>query len=202
MNQRQEGILNGATLVLPNTHALICSSYAECPVMYSHKGLFVVQVLICDSDCESVVMMFNMSTLENIANITGVSIDMHAYKAHPQPIVISPPLNDSALHENTTQPNPTHTNLVGEPSITTAQTNIPIRTPEINVQTIDTRQELLDTCQSDLAAINTSYDQLLYITITLCVCFCVAMLITILLLALMICISKREKSNASKECQK
>jgi hypothetical protein len=208
MNQRQEGTLNGATLVLPNTHSLTCSSYANCPVMYSHNGLFVVQVMVCDHDCESVVMLFNMSTLENIANITGVSLDMHAYKAHPHPIVISPSLNDSVVHENTTQPKPTHTNSPVQPLISIK--NIPMQTPhtqptsntEVTTQTSDTRQELLDTCQSDLVAINTSYDQLLYITITLCVCFCVAMLVTILLLVLMICISRREKPNVCKECKK
>ena len=64
----------------------------------------------------------------------GVSIDMHTYKA-PQPTVFSPPLNDTALHENTTQPKPTHTNLVGEPLITTAQS------------TWHKGTDLLDTCQ-------------------------------------------------------
>lgn len=219
MNVRSQGILNDATLVLPNTHSIACSSYADCPVMYSHHSLFVVQIQTCEQDCESVVMLFNMSTLENTANITGVSLDMHAYKAHPDPILISPPLSDntSISYETAIQPQTTHTSMVSSstqptvantplqtpvpPTITTLppETATQQQEPTVEVDT-NTNEELLETCQNDLTAVSTAYDQLLYISITLCVCFCVAMLVTILLLVVMICITRMRKSNVCKDC--
>lgn len=215
MNVRNEGILNGVTTILPNTHSVICSSYADCPVMYSHHDLFVVQAQVCErQDCERLVMLFNMSTQENIANISGVSLDMYAYKAHQIPILISQPVNYTIT---VTQPKPTHT--IPPPS----STPLPTQTPHFTFPTTDSfatsppdestssptavtdnkeTQDILESCQNDLVATNTSYDELLYITITLCVCFSVAMMVTIILLVLMICFGKREKSGVCKDCKK
>lgn len=210
MNVRNEGILNGVTTILPNTHSVFCSSYANCPVMYSHHDLLVVQVQVCEhQDCERQVMLFNMSTQENIANISGVSLDMYAYKAHKIPILISPPVNYTVT---VTQPKPTHTN--SPPSSTSLPTQpphftLPTTTPDEStssptVAVTDTKetQDLLESCQNDLVVANTSYDELLILTITLCVCFSVAMMVTIILLVLLICFGKREKSQVCKDCKK
>ena len=63
-------------MVLPNTWSVVCSSYDQCPVMWSHNDLLVAKVQLCEQDCEGIVMLFDMSTLENIANITGSSLDI------------------------------------------------------------------------------------------------------------------------------
>ena len=211
MNIRTEGVLVDATVILPNTRSVMCSSSADCPVMYSHKDFFAVQVQHCEQDasCESIVMLFNMSSLENIANITGASLDVHAYKSHPHPILISPPPN--MVEGNRIQ-------LIISPSVTAeSSTTVSVNAPGPTQGTVpncaptsilkeapptatdatshEDTQDLLDTCQNDLIAITTTYDHLLYVTISLCVCFCVAMVITILLLVVMIYFSKREKIN-------
>ena len=203
MSVRSEGVLHDATLILPNTHSVICASYARCPVMYSHKGLLVVQVESCDRDeeCASLVMLFNMSSLQNIANITGVSsVDMHAYKEYPNPILITPPQhNTTREEEDENPPKATHTIL---PQTTTKLSfNSPIETALTTTTqstvftTFDSESEadLLETCRNDLIATNTAYNQLLIVAITLCVCFCVAMLITILILVIMLCVNRKER---------
>ena len=63
-------------MVLPSTLSVVCSSYDQCPVMWSHNDLLVAKVQLCEQDCEGIVMFFDMSTLENIANITGSSLDV------------------------------------------------------------------------------------------------------------------------------
>lgn len=204
MNVRNEGILNGVTLILPNTHSVICSSYADCPVMYSHHDLFVVQVQVCEQqNCKQLVMLFNMSTQENIANISGLSLDMYAYKAHRIPILISPSENDSVTVEPTHIQSPPSTPLppTEPPNYTLPTTNSSATSPPTVEDNNETR-DLLESCQSELVATNTSYNELLYITITLCVCFSVAMMVTIVLLVVMICFSTREKSHACKDCKK
>ena len=54
--------------VLPNTDSIMCSSYANCPVMHSQNGILVVIIRNCELNCETVSMIFNMSTLDNTAN--------------------------------------------------------------------------------------------------------------------------------------
>ena len=212
LNVRTEGVLNDATLILPNTHSISCTSYTHCPVMYSHKDLLVAQVKSCETnqDCVNLFMLFNMSSLQNIANITGImNIGMHAYKEHSQPILISPPLyNSTTVTQN--KPKATHTispHISSMPSLKT-----PTQTPDYSTSAPQTTQttttditddqtqtDLLEACQNDLIATNTAYNQLLFVSITLCVCFCVAMLITILILVIMLCINRREKSPPLKE---
>ena len=234
-NVRNDGILNDAMVVLPNTHSVACSAYTDCPIMYSHHSLLVAQIQVCDNniECETIVMLFNMSTLENIANLTGVSLDMHAYKPHPNPILLSPPPTGNAtLQATSASPQPSTRSIV-TPSISATSPTVKITvnglvptpayeletpppnsdstlTPHPEDTTASTTQqtftensgdeELLDSCQSDLVSMSTSYDQLLYVTITLCVCFCVAMVVTILLLVVMVCVSKRQKSHTCKHC--
>ena len=214
-NVRNEGILDDATLVLPNTHSVMCSSYSACPVMYTHKDLFVVQLQVCEQDraCKSIVMLFNMSSLENIANITGVHPDMHAYIGFHQPILISTSTHNGSTTDrvNDTQPQATHT-ISPSTLMTQASVNVPVQTPNELPTALTTdsaitpikeattsHEELLETCQNDLLATSTSYDKLLYVTITLCVCFCLAMLVTILVLVVMICINKRGGKVNTKE---
>ena len=212
MNVRNEGIIDDATLILPNTHTVLCASTKDCPVMYSHKEVLVVQVRVCEHDqaCVTLGMLFNMSSLENFANLTDVSLDMLAYKTDPKPLLISPPQNNSLFHSTAVRPLPTHTKS------STASYNIPLHTParEPDRPTLLTPAntdsaaanveiaELLETCQNDLIATDTAYNQLLTVTIALCVCFCVAMVVTILILVGLICFNRREKSRACKNCDK
>ena len=85
-NVEKDGIINDAMILLPNTRSVSCASYNDCPIMYSHGDLMVVQVLACEEACQSKIMFFNMNRLENTLNLTNVSLDMLAYKAHPSPI--------------------------------------------------------------------------------------------------------------------
>jgi hypothetical protein len=209
VNVRNEGIINDATLVLPNTHAVLCPSTKECPVMYSHSEILVVQVRVCEQDTECVVglaMIFNMSSLENIANLTHVSLDMLAYKADTQPIVISPSANTTTpVRSSVATPIATKTfNSAVSTSTSVIQTPVSVAsesTPTTTVSSTDNMDmaKLLDTCQSDLALIDTAYSRLLTVTIALCVCFSTAMVGTILILVALICCNKRGTTK-TKDC--
>ena len=193
MNVRNQGVVNNAMIVLPNTHSISCSSYAHCSVLYSHHSLLVAKVEICENDCHSKVMLFNMSTLENILNITGINLDMYAYKMHPNPILLS----NITRSENETTPTATEPPLcssVTDNSLSSVyETPTYTTTPPIPPTKKDGEiDQLLEICQSDLQSINTSYSTLLYLTGILCVCFCVAMVLTILLLMAVVCLKRRK----------
>ena len=64
-------------VVLPNTNSVMCSSYANCPAMESLNEFLGVMTQTCELYCENVTMIFNMSTLQNTANITRVCNNMH-----------------------------------------------------------------------------------------------------------------------------
>ena len=211
-NVRNEGIINDATFILPNTHAVLCSSTKSCPVMYSHREILAVQVNVCEQDqeCVNIAMFFNMSSLENFANVTDVSLDMLAFKADTHPILISPPRNKTLIKPHATK-------TVSAITSTTVESSTPQKTPSVlpplnhwptlntpannSTATNTELADLLETCQSDLVITSDAYSQLLSVTITLCVCFSVAMLITILILVGLICYNRKEKSHACKDCK-
>ena len=85
-NFEKDGVIKDAVMLLPNTSSVSCASYSDCPIMYSRGDLLVAQVLACEEACQTKVMFFNMSCLKNTLNLTNVSLDMLAYKAHPSPI--------------------------------------------------------------------------------------------------------------------
>ena len=208
VNVRNEGIINDATLVLPNTHAVLCPSTKECPVMYSHDEMLVVEVRVCEqgTGCVGLAMIFNMSSLENIANLTHVSLDMLAYKADTQPIIISPSTNTTTpVRSSAATPKATKTfNSAVSTSTSVIQTPVSVAsesTPTTTVSSTDNMDmaKLLDTCQSDLALIDTAYSRLLTVTIALCVCFSTAMVVTILILVALICCNKRGTTK-TKDC--
>ena len=85
-NFEKDGVIKDAAMLLPNTSSVSCASYSDCPIMYSRGDLLVAQVLACEEACQTKVMFFNMSCLKNTLNLTNVSLDMLAYKAHLSPI--------------------------------------------------------------------------------------------------------------------
>ena len=193
-NVRSEGIINDATMILPNTRSVLCPSTNDCPVMYSHKEVFVVQVQVCEqgTQCGSLAMIFNMSSLENIANLTDVSLNMLAYKADTPPTVVSPPFSRTLLQTTSTvQPLATHTTSPVSSSTSIVPQQTPLTDTTLPTNSGPDSVDLLETCQNDLLSTDTAYSQLLTVTIALCACFCTAMVITILILVALICCNRR-----------
>ena len=198
VNVRNEGIVNDAALILPNTHAVLCPSTKECPLMYSHHEILVVQVRVCERDtaCVTLAMIFNMSSLDNIANLTHASLDMLAYKADPEPITISAPSpTQTSSSEITPIATKASKSAASKYSTLLLQTPVLVASEPTILSTTDTGDmvELFEMCQNDLVVTNTAYSQLLTVTIALCVCFSTAMVITILVLVALICCNRRGK---------
>ena len=84
--------------------------------MYAHHSLLVAQVQTCEQECSTKVMLFNMSRIENIMNVSNTRLDMRVYKSHPTPILLTPPLNNID-NENTSTPHPTTPSSLPNPPI-------------------------------------------------------------------------------------
>ena len=182
-NVNTQGIIKDAMMRLPNTHSVSCSSYSDCPVMYAHHSLLVAKAQTCEQECSTKVMLFNMSRIENIMNVSNTRLDMRVYKSHPTPILLTPPLNNTN-NENTSTPHPTTPSSLPNPPIvakttTVVPVNSPTPTPSHTTEkptytpkatsnfpgTLpkDTQQtesedssDLLESCQSDLVAVSTA----------------------------------------------
>ena len=143
---------------LPNTEG-ICDSTLECPSIYSHHSILTVNRNDTDcgrsSGCHNTLLVFNMSTLENKWNVTGIQPVVLAWKPHPEPIILDnvtilvPNLENETDLVNTTDSSPT-TN----PITTVAQTETETTHPHVSMSTTDTATQ--GSAPSDLPTTDTA----------------------------------------------
>lgn len=208
---------------LPNT-ADICNK-ASCSSLYAHHDLLAVSRRSCTMrECKHTLMVFNMSTLQNTWNGTGIRAEFLAWKPHPRNLTTTPTEPTASLSSETPTSEIPSSNI---PTSETSASEIPTsETPTSEIPTSETPTSetlssdvstphtstaidpeattdlaaTLASCEEQLHLSEQSYQTLLWITIAVCVTFCIAMIILILILVTFLCLSKGEKSDACKCC--
>ena len=179
------------------------SVYTPCPSLYTHRNLLVVQQVVCSQEtCLPLLQLFDMSTLSNTHNVTGIDAAFLAFKAVPvtAPTTLTPvPMTEAPAtqefttseHAHTTpSPNTEHAHTV--PSVTTP-TSTELFT-ETTLTTHPANSELYLQCSRELEHSKESYQQLLWVTIATGTLFSLALLVTILLLMVLLCVAFRSGS--------
>ena len=186
---------------LPNS---LTSTAEVCTDMYTHHNLLLFQRNVCKKDnCLLTIQVYDMTTLTNTYNITGIDPTFFAFKAlRVQLPTEAPTSNTSNEPSNTTVALPTATTTPdilptsamdpitirqsGQPNTGTV---LPKHTPALPQTTPTSNNEMLAHCTRQLSDTKTSYEHLLWITVLVCSLFCVALIITILLLVVVLCIA-------------
>ena len=218
-NQAIPGI---AIRQLPNTRG-ICGRPFYCRGLYAHHNLLAVNTQRCiiGDSCLNVLLMFDMSSLTNTWNISGIEADFIAWKPdHHVPNVTAStptpyyPTSHSTSPPNSTQPpNSTPTpeftpvsksTSTARPSATTKHSTSPPSSSQPSSQeTSEATTDNLQTCQRELESTNNSYKNLLWIVISISVSFSLAMIVAIVLFIAIACISvKRPTHHNPKPCNK
>ena len=153
---------------------------SDCPTFYSHKH---VLILSCETCSPTLLQVFDMLTLTNTHNITGVDaafITFKALKANAPTDV--PSTTATTAHAHTLPSAPTTTRT--PPQITTT---VPVVAPS--------ESELLKQCSMELEYSRVEYHKLLWITVTLCCVFTLALLAAVLVMVIVLVHVKTTTSN-------
>lgn len=189
-------------------HSLTPTAEA-CTDLYTHHNLLLFQRNVCNKDnCISIIQVYDMTTLTNTYNITGVDPTFLAYKALsiqlPTELPTKIPNNTiDTFTTNTSDIVPTSMSdpvtMETQTSLSTIETTTPryMYTPTHPEATPTSNEELLAHCTRELTDTKASYEQLLQITVLVCSLFCVALIITILLLVMVMCIAYRSNNRVT-----
>lgn len=162
---------------------------SDCPTFYSQKHVLIIEQTNCASDetCSPSLRVFDMLTLTNTHNVTGVDAAFITFKA----LKTNPPTEVPSTTADTTAHAPTTTTPPSAPTTTITPPQTPTTTAAA-----PSNSELFMQCSMELEYSRMEYHTLLLTTVTLCCVFSLALLMAVLVLVIIIV---RVKTTSHKE---
>ena len=212
---------------LPNTRG-ICARPSYCRSLYAHHNLLAVDTRRCavGDSCQGALLMFDMASLTNTWNISGIEADFIAWKPdhnvpnvtastpHPTSYSTPPPNSTQPPHPTSTPeftpishstptPDSIYTPTARTSATTEQPTSPPLSSQPPSQETSEAATDNLQTCQRELESANNAYKNLLWIVISISVSFSLAMIVAIVLFIAIACVSvKRPVHHNPKSCDK
>lgn len=141
------------------------------PRLYSHRNILTIQYSTCAEQCTPLVQVFDMQTLKNTHNITGVDPTFLTFK--PRRVVPSSNTTKKSINE-TIEANSTE--LFTKPTaLSTDSTTTSVLVPTTTLAPTESLQQ----CSIELEHARTEYQQLLWVTVTLSCVFSILLLISL-----------------------